>query len=145
MEVDILGIQELNVCWRKVGEQHRIWDRFRNWKEICQLSAAYNTRDINSVKYQPGGTAIVTINKLAHRVIDHGGDSSNLGRWVWTRYQGSFNRKFVVFSVYRPIDCKGKKGYNSAYEQQLCYSMKYNGGRCPRELLLEDLSEELIK
>ena len=31
--VDILAIQELNVCWTKVAHRNKIWDRFRGWKE----------------------------------------------------------------------------------------------------------------
>ena len=56
--VDILGIQETNVCWNKVGQQHTIWDRFRGWKEACKLSVAFNSYEKNSQKYQPGGGGV---------------------------------------------------------------------------------------
>ena len=53
--VDILGIQQTNVCWNKVEQQHTIWDRFRGWKEACRLSVAFNSYETNSQTYQPGG------------------------------------------------------------------------------------------
>ena len=49
---------------------------------------------------------------------------------------------FRVVSFYLPT--KGT-GYNSAYSQQLRYSMKFNKGICPREILLIDLGGEIIK
>ena len=142
-DIDIMGVQELNVCWSKVQEKNRIWDRFRYWREVAQLSVAYNSQDVNKIRHQPGGTAVLSINKMANRVIATGADESKLGRWAWTRYQGSFDRTFIIFSVYRPVE--GNGGFNSAYVQQLRYSMKHRNGRCPREILLQDLGDELIK
>ena len=52
--IDILGIQETNVCWNKVGQKHAIWYRFRGWKEACKISVAFNSYESNSQKYQPG-------------------------------------------------------------------------------------------
>ena len=95
------------------------------------------------MRYQPGGTAVLSINKMPNRVIATRADESKLGRWAWTRYQGSFDQTFIIFSVYRPIE--GNGGFNSAYVQQLRYYMKHKDGRCPRELLLRDLGGELIK
>ena len=31
-EIDILGVQEFNVCWNKVKNTNKVWDRFRGWK-----------------------------------------------------------------------------------------------------------------
>jgi len=140
--VDILGIQETNVCWNKVGQKNAIWDRFRGWKEACKLSVAFNSYESNSQKYQPGGGALITINKLAHKVIGVGSDDTKLGRWTWTRYQGTFNRIFRVVNIYRPV--VGKE-YNSAYMQQYRHAIKYNDGKCPREVLMLDLQKEILE
>ena len=71
-EIDIMGMQELYVCWAKVQEKNRIWDRFRHWREVAQLSVAYNIQEVNKIRHQPGGTAVLSINKMANRVIATG-------------------------------------------------------------------------
>lgn len=45
-------------------------------------------------------------------------------------------------SVYKPVL---GHGYSSVLCQQLQYSMKFERGWCPRELLLEDLGGDIIK
>ena len=54
-DIDIMALQQLNVCWNKVGNQNKIWDRFRGWQENCNLSVSYNTEDANRKAFQPGG------------------------------------------------------------------------------------------
>jgi uncharacterized sporulation protein YeaH/YhbH (DUF444 family) len=48
-----------------------------------------NKRMVGALTYftqqQFGGTAIFTINDTSHRVLEKGFDSSNLGRWTWTK------------------------------------------------------------
>ena len=89
-KIDVMGIQETNVCWHKMQNKHKIWDRFRAWKESgsCKVSVAYNTSDTISAKSQYGGTSLITMNMLAHRHLDSGVDETHLGRWAWTRYRG---------------------------------------------------------
>ncbi len=41
-----------------------------------------------TVTQQLGGTALFSIDKASHRVVEKGIDESKLGRWVWTRYRG---------------------------------------------------------
>ena len=141
-EVNVLGIQEFNVCWNKVKNTNKVWDRFRGWKESCNISVAFNTFEKNAVRYQPGGTGIVSIDKMSHVWDTSGFDDKNLGRWAWTRYRGSMGRFMRVISMYRPVV---NTDYNSAYMQQLRYSLQHRGGVCPRELLFLDLGEEIQK
>ena len=51
-KIDVMGIQETNVCWHKMQNKHKIWDRFRGWKESgsCKVSVAYNFSDTTSTK-----------------------------------------------------------------------------------------------
>ena len=42
------------MCWAKVQEKNRIWDRFRHWREVSQLSVGYNIQDTNKLLHQPG-------------------------------------------------------------------------------------------
>ena len=67
----------------------------------------YNIQDTNKQRHQPGGTAVLSINKMANSFIDIGVDESKLGHWSWTRYQGSFDSSFIIFSVYRPVEGNG--------------------------------------
>jgi exonuclease III len=140
--VDILAIQELNVCWTKVAHRNKIWDRFRGWKESSHLSVAFNTEDTDAKVSQTGGTALISINKISHIWDSSGVDKSKLGRWAWTRYQGTEGRNLRVVSVYRPVI---NDGYNSVYMQQLRYSVKHRQGICPREMFITDLREEILE
>ena len=56
-------------------------------------------------------------------------DNNKLGRWAWTRYQGTFDRFFRVVSIYRPV--VGKE-YNTAFMQQYRHSLKHSEGKCPK-------------
>ena len=31
--IDVLAVQQLDVCWDRVGNKKKIWDRFRGWQE----------------------------------------------------------------------------------------------------------------
>ena len=61
---------------------------------------AYNSKDRNAEQYQPGGVAMFSVGKIAHRVVEQGKDPSNLGRWVYVRYRGKHDRTFRVVTVY---------------------------------------------
>jgi hypothetical protein len=135
--VDILAIQELNVCWTKVAHRNKIWDRFRGWKESSHLSVAFNTEDKDAKVSQTGGTALISINKISHIWDSAGVDKSKLGRWAWTRYQGTEGRNLRVVSVYRPVV---NDGYNSVYMQQLRYSVKKQTGDMSKGNVLNRLT-----
>ena len=142
-DIDIMALQQLNVCWNKVGNQNKIWDRFRGWQENCNLSVSYNTEDANRKAFQPGGTAVIATGKITHTWDSSGVDEMKLGRWSWTRFQGSYGRYLRIVSVY----CPGRdtRKLNSAYMHQYRYSLRKRGGKCPRELLLEDLQSDIKK
>ena len=141
--VDVLGLQELNVCWYKIPEKQRIWDRLKGWKEQFNLSVAHNMEEKDTQAYQPGGTAVISVGKISHTWAASGSDAWKLGRWSWTRFQGSYGRYVRVVSIYRPYMKTIK--LNSNYMQQYRYSMKKRGGICPRELFLVDLATEILK
>jgi len=141
-KIDVMGIQEKNVCWHKMRNKHKMWDRFRGWKECgsCKLAVAYNSSDTIKEKSQYGGTTLITMNILAHRYVGSGIDETKLGRWAWTIYRGKEGKVFHVVLVYRP--CTSGK-YNSVYLQQMQYLLNHNDVRCPREVILEDLAEHI--
>jgi hypothetical protein len=49
-----------------------------------------------------GGTALLSNDKAAHRIVQKGKVTSNLGRWSWTQYKGHNNHKLKVFTAYCP-------------------------------------------
>ena len=126
-----------------VAHKNKIWDRFRGYRESHNLSVAFNTEDKNSKAFQPGGTALLSVGKLSHTWDSSGVDSTKLGRYSWSRFQGSYGRYLRVVSVYRP--CYSNINYNSTYLQQLRYSLKKRNGVCPRELFILDLEHDIMK
>lgn len=82
-DFDIFGLSELNVNWRHVPEQDRLFYRTRSWGESIHLATANNCTSDNRETHQYGGTAIISIGKATHRVDTKGADPTNLGRWVW--------------------------------------------------------------
>ena len=140
--IDVMSFQQLNYCWSTLSYKNRVWDRFRGWKESHNLTVAYNTCEKPPAYFQPGGTAVLSVNKISHTWESSGVDGTNLGRWAWSRYQGSHGRHLRVVSVYRAAT---NSKTNSTYVQQLRYSMQHKNGVCPRELLLQDLQNEIIQ
>ena len=59
--VDIFAQQQLNVCWNKVKEGERIWDRFKGWRKSHNLSVGFNAEDKNSKRHQSGGVALLSL------------------------------------------------------------------------------------
>jgi hypothetical protein len=138
-QIGILGMSELNKCWHLVQEKDRWKDRTRGWWESSHCTLGYNRNDNElSTVFQPGGMAVISINKSSHRVIASGLDKTGLGRWSWTRYRGKHNVTLRVVSAYRP--CKpSNPGPNTTYSQQQRYLDRHGDSRCPRDAMLTDL------
>jgi hypothetical protein len=65
---------------------------------------------------QPGGTMIISRNKIFIRGIKSGKDTSNLGRWTWMIFKGMQGLTLRVVAAYRP--CVNKRDAASVYLQQ---------------------------
>ena len=75
-----------------MGTKERLWDKTHGWFEGVNINYSFNCNEPNiSTRFQPGGVASFTINKLAYKITDKGIDESGLGRWAWTNYQGKGN------------------------------------------------------
>jgi len=83
------------------------------------ISLGYNKQDHNAKPFEPGGVAILSCNKVAHRITSLGQDSSGLGRFCWTTYQGKDNLILRVIASYCP--CKSKSGHLSVLQQHWQY------------------------
>ena len=142
-KIDVMAIQQVNVCWSKVSYNNKIWERFRRWRQSHNLSVAYDMVDKNTKPHQTGGVATISTGKISHTWVSSGYDDRKLGRWSWVRYQGSYGRHLRVISIYRP--CLNTHLVSSVYMKQYVYSLREREGKCPRELFLEDLYEEIFK
>ena len=82
-DLDIVGLQELNVNWNKCKNKARFCERFRSpaW-EYIRYSVAHNKHD-RTYRHQYGGCATIGLNQITHRVAGSGADERGLGRWSW--------------------------------------------------------------
>ena len=116
--VDIMGLAETNVNWGKVRNRDTLWDRTKQWFRDRKIGVSYNTRQRITTREQPGGTATIATNDMAHRFQSSGFDKSGLGRWSWIRVTGKQNCVTRFVSVYGPSARSGA-GTNTVYEQHL--------------------------
>jgi len=59
-----------------------------------------NRNEKHQQEYQPGGAAIVTLNKTAHQAMQSGEDKSRMGRWGWVKLKGKEGGNISVFAAY---------------------------------------------
>ena len=117
--VDVMGIAETNVNWMKVKNKDTLWDRTKAWAPDRRLGVSYNLHQRIPSKAQPGGTATIAVNDMAHRYKECGYDPSGLGRWSWIMVSGKQQCVTRFVTVYAPQ--KGGRGLNTVYEQQLAH------------------------
>jgi hypothetical protein len=114
-QIDMLGMTELNRHWRNMPAEDHLHERFHGTWETLHSINAYNTRERPEKDWQVGGTAMLSINQAAHRMVASGRDPSGLGRWVWTRQIGKGGLHLRTATLYRP--CKNNTGPLTVYSQ----------------------------
>jgi len=100
----------------------------------------HNKRDTFGNTFQPGSTAILTLNKFAHKTTKPGDDMTGLGRWCWTRLRGKENHFLCIVSAYRPCE---SDGHLTMYQQQIRWFSKQGKDICPRTQILTNLSAQV--
>ena len=140
---DAMALTEMNVHWKSVSVGRRLPERTLGWWECLHLNTAYYEGYKVGSSFQPGGVSLWSINKGAHRVMQHGQDKRGLGRWAWTRYQGRNGVTLRVIAAYRPV--LNKTGIMSVWSQQRAYFDGLNEDRCPRDMFTVDLCNEMIQ
>ena len=116
-QTDVMLIAEVNVNWRLVSKKYSIHDMSRGWFENQSISIAYNQHHRCRSKHLPGGVGVICRGETALRKIETKNDSSNLGRWTWTKLQGKDGIKLRIVSVYVP--CRSTEyGNKKVYCQQ---------------------------
>jgi len=87
-EIDIPALTELNMAWDCLEYKDCLPAKTCRWWEASQWSMAHNKQDTHGDDFQPGGTAIVTMKKLSHKMTKPSDNTSGLGRWCWMRLWG---------------------------------------------------------
>ena len=141
-KMDAFCMNELNVDWRKVSDKDKLKNRVRGWWEAAAVNEANNVTEDASSAEQFGGTAIVAVNSLAHKVFDRGRDPSGLGRWSSLDLQGKNGTKLRIYSTYRPV--RSSSGPLSVLMQHNRYFWKKDHAEInPRERMLLDLGNDI--
>ena len=137
-DVDVMGIAETNVHWGKVHAYHSLWDRTKRWSSNRRIGVAYNVHQRLPTTYQPGGTATIVVEDMAHRFHSSGQDERELGRWLWVQVTGKQDcvTRFVTIYCLKSTG----KGMNTVYEQQLEYLHTD-----PTAVFWEDLAQAIVK
>ena len=141
-DVDVMGLAETNVNWGKVRNKDTLWDRTKQWFSNRRIGVAYNTHQKLSTNFQPGGTATLATNDIAHRFKRSGFDESGLGRWSWVQITGKKGTAILIISYRVSQTYPSEAGYTTACMQQyIALLKKYVSKPEPRQKLLEDLKK----
>ena len=141
LQVDVLGISEVNLYWPKVDVQDQLQARTREWWQTSHTNKAFLNEEGISSHFQPGGTAIMSIGQVSSRVIESGKDKSGMGRWTWTRYQGKNEQTIRIAVAYRPNKSTG--GPMTVHAQQRRHLLNRSDDDDPRERFWGDLQQEV--
>jgi endonuclease/exonuclease/phosphatase family metal-dependent hydrolase len=144
--IDIIGIAETKLDMKMACVVHSCHQSVQRHFDNSKLIMTSSERSYGST-HKPGGTLLLSRGSITGRVIASGID--DMGRWCWTTYNGSANRRLTVITAYQVCDgvsvhdvtlhCVTKK--YSARTQQ--YSMMIKRGyptlRTPRTQFKLDL------
>ena len=136
----VFGMVETNVYWPKTPFPERLPSRIKRWFQQIHVSVAHNTNEHPTTTSQRGGTALISKDQAALRVMDSGKDPTNLGRWVWTRFRGKNHLTLRVVVAYRPTKSRGP---TTVYAQQRRYFLNQLQQKCPRKAFITDLAKAI--
>jgi len=77
-EVDVFGFTKANTCWDLLPPKHRLPERTHGWWENSHWSLGYNWVETQTSTYQPGGTGVLVVNQLSHRILRSGDDPTGM-------------------------------------------------------------------
>jgi hypothetical protein len=109
--------QEVGLCWAKVDESNQWTERTKNKGMRMHANFGYNKTELQQSKpIQAGGVAVIATDGLPPRCVSRGVDPLGLGRWAWTRIEGTGGFHTRLVSVYRPC-VPSSQGTGTVYEQ----------------------------
>jgi hypothetical protein len=132
----------MNLDWHLVNEENKLWARTRDWWEHLHISFSHNTTSQPEQEKQYGGTALFTINDMAHRAVEKGRDASGLDRWSWAKLRGKDGHILVIISAYRPTPPSA--GVMGTYAQHSRHFNSIDRDICPREAFILDLKQDIL-
>lgn len=134
---DVFGFSKVNLHWKSLQAHDQFAERIYGSWETSHALFSYNTNDRTPPKYQIGGTGILSVDEVTHRIIGCGQDTRKLGRWAWTRYRGKQDVTVRIISAYRPVDSRG--GPFTTWRQQRTFFLEQAIQTDPRQMFFEDL------
>ena len=132
-EIDIIGWQEIGIAFHLLPYNQRLTERIKDprWAKI-RISSSNNKHE-RIERFQYGGTAVATFDEAAHRIKSTGGDTTGLGRWSWTLFEG--RNKFFTRIISAYVPCKSADDRRkTVYNQHKRYFLSQGNDQCPREL-----------
>ena len=144
-QYDVIAVNETNINWSKMPREEHPQYRLKGVWESVKANFYYNKNDVSIDRIQPGGTGIISNNKMANRYFESGSDPLGLGRWTWVKYRGKNKHELVVVSAYRPCTVKDDKGNarRATFRQHKDLFAQLNRLDDPREGILSDLKIQL--
>ena len=139
-KIDIVGIAEVNVNWRKVTDADRLGDRTSGLFEAQRAISAFNRKIKSTRSDQAGGTGMLTNDRMSYSVQTTGQDPRGMGRWCWMRFKGKGGIQTRVVTAYCPTVSSGE--YTN-YTQQVETLGTFGIVTCPVRQFWEDLRVEL--
>ena len=142
LKIDVIGLSEINIKWDRIYPTNRLKQRTATWWENTpHCSYAYNYKDLSQATYQPGGTAILSLNSSTSRTLPNSlSDPEGLGRWTSTLYNGKRDLKLRIIQIYCP-SLPSELSHNSVYAQHHRYFLTKNIQECPRNLFFTHLQQ----
>jgi hypothetical protein len=131
---------EVNIAWHNMDQADKVKERFKGCFEFAKHVTSHNNDKDFSEKFQRGGTMITASGPICARIIKSGGDQRTLGRWSWIQIRGNKGISLIIATVYRPVFSTGAL---STYQQQKTRLLQENIDQCPRQVLLEDLGQQI--
>jgi hypothetical protein len=96
--IDVIGIAETKLDTKMVCVVHTCHQSVRGYFDNSKLVMASSMRSYGS-SYKLGGTLQMSRGSITGRVAASG--TNNMGRWCWTTYNGSANRRLMIITAYQ--------------------------------------------
>jgi len=104
---DILATTELKMAWDLLPYTNRLQAKTKGWWETVHWSVAHNKCNKFGDGFQPGGTAILVLNQLAHRAMKPGNDPLGLEHWSWVHLWGKMTTMYACLQCTNPASQMG--------------------------------------
>ena len=142
-DFDIMGLTEINLHWLLLPHKDQ-WDKrsLGWWETGLHSTKAYSQEYESPTATQLGGCMLLSTNKAKWKIISNGRDFRNLGIWAWTQYRGKDEVTLRVILAYR---CGSNSGPTTVFSQQHSYFDKLDDVRHPRDIMLQELCDEIVK